>query len=80
MFITAVNTRRDRAIGTHRKVFLACAIYNFLFCAVHVQCNYLMQELCDAANEEVDENERVQIANFLCPVSVLSDAVGDLVC
>jgi hypothetical protein len=39
-----------------------------------------MQELCDAANEEVDENERVQIANFLCLVSVLSDAVGDLVC
>ncbi|CAD6340710.1 unnamed protein product [Miscanthus lutarioriparius] len=26
-----------------------------------------VQELCDAANEEVDENERVQIANFLCP-------------
>jgi malonyl CoA-acyl carrier protein transacylase len=39
-----------------------------------------VQELCDAANEEVDENERVQIANFLCPVSVLSDAVGNLVC
>lgn len=31
-----------------------------------------VQELCDAANEEVDEQERVQIANFLCPVSVLS--------
>ncbi|TVU47428.1 hypothetical protein EJB05_07031, partial [Eragrostis curvula] len=26
-----------------------------------------VQQLCDAANEEVDENERVQIANFLCP-------------
>ncbi|KAG2541468.1 malonyl CoA-acyl carrier protein transacylase-like [Panicum virgatum] len=26
-----------------------------------------VQELCDAANEEVDEKERVQIANFLCP-------------
>ncbi len=25
--------------------------------------------LCDAANEEVSEDERVQIANFLCPVS-----------
>ena len=25
-------------------------------------------ELCDAANAEVDEAERVQIANFLCPV------------
>jgi hypothetical protein len=25
-------------------------------------------ELCDAANAEVDEDERVQIANFLCPV------------
>lgn len=24
-------------------------------------------ELCDAANAEVDEDERVQIANFLCP-------------
>ncbi|KAJ6837297.1 uncharacterized protein M6B38_122150 [Iris pallida] len=23
--------------------------------------------LCDAANDEVDENEKVQIANFLCP-------------
>jgi len=33
-----------------------------------------VQELCDAANEEVDEKERVQIANFLCPVCVLSDA------
>jgi hypothetical protein len=27
--------------------------------------------LCDAANEEVSEDERVQIANFLCPVSWL---------
>ncbi|KAL6902298.1 hypothetical protein ACP4OV_005174 [Aristida adscensionis] len=26
-----------------------------------------VQQLCDAANEEVDEVERVQIANFLCP-------------
>ncbi|XP_062210947.1 uncharacterized protein LOC133912297 [Phragmites australis] len=26
-----------------------------------------VQQLCDAANEEVDEKERVQIANFLCP-------------
>ncbi|KAL6648305.1 hypothetical protein ACP70R_012529 [Stipagrostis hirtigluma subsp. patula] len=26
-----------------------------------------VQQLCDAANEEVDETERVQIANFLCP-------------
>lgn len=26
-----------------------------------------VQLLCDAANEEVDEKERVQIANFLCP-------------
>ncbi|PUZ66461.1 hypothetical protein GQ55_3G310100 [Panicum hallii var. hallii] len=37
-----------------------------------------VQELCDAANEEVDEKERVQIANFLCPVSVLSDATSSL--
>jgi len=29
-----------------------------------------VQKLCDAANEEVPEEERVQIANFLCPVSV----------
>jgi hypothetical protein len=34
-----------------------------------------VQQLCDASNEEVDEKERVQIANFLCPVSVLSDAI-----
>lgn len=27
-----------------------------------------VQLLCDAANEEVDEADRVQIANFLCPV------------
>eukprot|EP01018_Ginkgo_biloba_P000031 Gb_00116 [translate_table: standard] len=26
-----------------------------------------VQMLCDAANEEVDEEERVQIANYLCP-------------
>ncbi|KNA13088.1 hypothetical protein SOVF_119910, partial [Spinacia oleracea] len=26
-----------------------------------------VQSLCDAANEEVSEDERVQIANFLCP-------------
>lgn len=26
-----------------------------------------VQQLCDAANEEVDEENRVQIANFLCP-------------
>uniref|UniRef100_A0ACD5XP57 Uncharacterized protein n=1 Tax=Avena sativa TaxID=4498 RepID=A0ACD5XP57_AVESA len=26
-----------------------------------------VQQLCDAANEDVDEGERVQIANFLCP-------------
>jgi malonyl CoA-acyl carrier protein transacylase len=39
-----------------------------------------VQELCDAANEEVDDSERVQIANFLCPVSVLSDAVSNIVC
>ncbi|XP_051181712.1 uncharacterized protein [Lolium perenne] len=26
-----------------------------------------VQQLCDAANEDVDEKEKVQIANFLCP-------------
>ncbi|WCJ34787.1 Malonyl CoA-acyl carrier protein transacylase [Euphorbia peplus] len=26
-----------------------------------------VQQLCDAANEEVDEADRVQIANYLCP-------------
>lgn len=29
-----------------------------------------VQQLCDAANEEVDEASKVQIANFLCPVSL----------
>jgi [acyl-carrier-protein] S-malonyltransferase len=29
-----------------------------------------VQQLCDAANEDVDEKEKVQIANFLCPVSL----------
>lgn len=27
-----------------------------------------VQQLCDAANQEVPEAEKVQIANFLCPV------------
>lgn len=27
-----------------------------------------VQQLCDAANQEVDEANRVQIANYLCPV------------
>lgn len=27
-----------------------------------------VQLLCDAANEEVDDDNKVQIANFLCPV------------
>ena len=31
-----------------------------------------VQLLCDAANEEVDEKNKVQIANFLCPVRYLS--------
>lgn len=30
-----------------------------------------VQLLCDAANEEVDDNNKVQIANFLCPVRYL---------
>lgn len=29
-----------------------------------------VQQLCDAANEEVDESNKVQIANFLCTVSL----------
>jgi hypothetical protein len=33
-----------------------------------------VQELCDAANEEVDEKERVQIANFWL-ISLLLDHV-----
>jgi hypothetical protein len=37
-----------------------------------------VQQLCDAANEEVDEKERVQIANFLCPVSVSSHVFRSL--
>lgn len=28
-----------------------------------------VQQLCDAANQEVDEADKVQIANYLCPVS-----------
>lgn len=27
-----------------------------------------VQQLCDAANEDVDEANKVQIANYLCPV------------
>lgn len=27
-----------------------------------------VQLLCEAANEEVEEAEKVQVANFLCPV------------
>lgn len=29
-----------------------------------------VQQLCDAANEEVDEANKVQIANYLCPVRI----------
>lgn len=29
-----------------------------------------VQALCDAANEDVDEANKVQIANFLCTVSL----------
>ena len=35
-----------------------------------------VQELCDAANADVSVEERVQIANFLCPVSTIL-RVGD---
>lgn len=35
-----------------------------------------VQKLCDAANEEVDEANKVQIANFLCPVSFSKSYVG----
>lgn len=31
-----------------------------------------VQELCDAANQEVDEANKVQIANFLCTVSLFN--------
>ena len=27
-----------------------------------------VQQLCDAANQEVEEADKVQIANYLCPV------------
>jgi hypothetical protein len=30
-----------------------------------------VQQLCDAANQEVPESEKVQIANYLCPVRFL---------
>lgn len=35
-----------------------------------------VQLLCDAANEDVDEDNRVEIANFLCPVNSISDILG----
>ena len=38
-----------------------------------------VQLLCDAANEEVDEKNKVQIANFLCPVRYLSTTFSILV-
>lgn len=38
-----------------------------------------VQQLCDAANEEVDEENRVQIANFLCPVRLFSVFSHELV-
>lgn len=38
-----------------------------------------VQQLCDAANEEVDEESRVQIANFLCPVRLFSAFSHELV-
>ena len=31
-----------------------------------------VQQLCDAANQEVEEADKVQIANFLCPVNYTS--------
>jgi hypothetical protein len=30
-----------------------------------------VQLLCDAANEEVDQKDKVQIANYLCPVRLI---------
>ena len=31
-----------------------------------------VQQLCDAANQEVEEADKVQIANYLCPVNYMS--------
>lgn len=31
-----------------------------------------VQQLCDAANEEVEEAEKVQIANYLCTVMLIT--------
>lgn len=31
-----------------------------------------VQQLCDAANEEVDDQDKVQIANYLCTVRILN--------
>lgn len=31
-----------------------------------------VQQLCDAANEEVDDKDKVQIANYLCTVRILN--------
>lgn len=35
-----------------------------------------VQQLCDAANQEVDANEKVQIANYLCPVRTIISLYG----
>lgn len=38
-----------------------------------------VQQLCDAANQEVPEAEKVQIANYLCPVSFLRICLVNIV-
>ncbi|OIT21951.1 hypothetical protein A4A49_58898, partial [Nicotiana attenuata] len=37
-----------------------------------------VHKLCDAANEEVDEANKVQTANFLCPLSFMNPVVSKL--
>lgn len=36
-----------------------------------------VQQLCDAANQEVDEADKVQIANYLCPVRFFYICLGN---
>lgn len=38
-----------------------------------------VQQLCDAANQEVDEDNKVQIANYLCPVRFWNTPLIDLI-
>lgn len=38
-----------------------------------------VQQLCDAANQEVDDANQVQIANYLCPVRILQTSRSPMI-